>query len=75
MTELKQMYEVSRRAYVQRRTPIETEISALIDKIESMGAHEKLTDAVVHLQDAFNAMADWHDDGRPGAAVLVMDGE
>jgi hypothetical protein len=50
---------ISRRAHVEHRTELETEICELIGKIEDLGAHPLLTDVVVHLDNAFNALADW----------------
>ena len=67
-TMMKQKNEIPRRAYVQKRFKFETKISDLIDEIESLGAHPELTNVIVHLQDAFDAIADWYDVGGP---VLV----
>lgn len=58
---------ISRRVQIQYRTDLENEIDNLIGKVEALGAHQKLTDVVVCLHDAFNALADWEDMGNPGS--------
>ena len=63
----KEINGISRRVQIQHRTELEARIDEVITKVENLGAHEKLTDAVTHLHDAFNALADWEDMGQPGS--------
>jgi hypothetical protein len=57
----KEINGISRRVQIQHRTELEARIDEVITKVENLGAHEKLTNAVVHLHDAFNELADWED--------------
>lgn len=48
-----------RRASIPHRIPAENAISEVTNLVESLGCHPRLTDAVVALQSAREAVADW----------------
>ena len=56
----------ARLAQVQERTPLETDIMALVARIERMGGHPLLTEAQSLLFKALCAAGAWHDAGEPG---------
>lgn len=58
-----------RLAHVEQRTPIEHSVAALIERIEHMGGHPRLTQAQVHLSHAMCILGAWHDGGEPGRSL------
>lgn len=50
-----------RRRDLQRMTPLELDIQALVDRVEKMGADARLTTCVIRLGDAREALADFVD--------------
>jgi hypothetical protein len=57
-----------RRAVFEHLTPLERQIKRAMLAVENSGAHRLLTDAVVQLEHAGRALADWVDLGEPGAS-------
>ena len=48
-----------RRQCIDRLLPTERQLRSAIDAVEALGAHPRLTDAVMALQSACDAVADW----------------
>ena len=53
---------IPRRIDLQRNTEAELAIRKAVDLVESLGADVRLTDAVVLLNEAREAVADWYDE-------------
>lgn len=62
-----------RLAQVETRTPLETEIMALVSRIEHMGGHPLLTEAQSLVWKALCTMGAWHDAGEPGGVKQAAD--
>lgn len=65
------MTDIPRRAYIEKRTSLETAINNIIATIErDMPGDERLTAAQMHLDRAFRSLADFNDehleDGKAG---------
>lgn len=60
-----------RRNDILLSTGEENAIREVVNQIEHLGAHEWLTDVVVQLDRAREALADWEDAGRPGASNVA----
>jgi len=54
-------HDPMRRRDMQRMTPLELEIQALVAKVETMGADVRLTTCIVKLGEAREALADYVD--------------
>jgi hypothetical protein len=50
-----------RRYDIQKNTTEELAIRKVMEQIENMGSDERLTDAVIKLQEVFNLIADFND--------------
>lgn len=53
---------IPRRSYMPSWLPEERAIWDIMQQIEGLGAHHKLTEAVIKLQEAKEALADWWDE-------------
>ena len=58
---------IPRRTFFEHLTPLEQQIKGAMLDVEQLGAHRLLTDAVVCLEHAGRALADWLDLGKPGS--------
>jgi hypothetical protein len=61
------MSRTPRRAHIEKNIPAELAIRNAMTEVEKLGAHPGLTYAVIHLHDALTDVADWYDNGSPGA--------
>lgn len=61
--------DIPRSADMLRWIPEEHRIRDALVAVEALGAHPLLTEAVDKLAQAQRDIADWHDGGRPGAAL------
>lgn len=57
-------YDPMRRRDLQRMTPLELKIRDLVVEVEKMGADGFLTDCVVHLGNAAEALANYIDGAK-----------
>lgn len=55
------MNNIPRRNRLDLCTPIERELYEILNKIERIGAHPKLTDAVIAINEARSCIADYVD--------------
>lgn len=60
---------IPRRSRIDRYSPGETAIRAAMQAVEAMGADVRLTEAVIHLQDAQTRVADFVDGVAPEPAL------
>lgn len=63
-------YTTPRRAMLSQMIPIERAIRDCVARVEALGAHPLLTDAVVKLAEAQRAVADWYDEHADADGIL-----
>lgn len=59
-----------RRAMLAQMIPTERAIRDCVTRVEALGAHPLLTDAVVKLAEAQRCVADWYDDHADADGIL-----